>query len=259
MKASFYFLIWILIYRVIDLFNLPDNGNYSFIVAFVIVYLLSFLINRMIPSIIRYDNMTRNINILEDAYKGDVPSFRKRLGRQAVIETVTAIYFAITLVVLMWVIFVTRQYDIFALIIFAFLAVGAIGQSSRLIKANSRLNANPTPEECARITIDTYKMDYEGFYNAHKGRTVSEMMPPCPSHYNIFLVVSLVIALATALLGLIIIITSLVSFFGTDVRNFGSTAVTAMYFLYGSLATYFGVRDVISAITALKNYKTLKK
>ena len=252
MKSSFYFLVWILIYRVIDLFHLPNVGEYSFLIAFVFVMFLSYALNRMMPRVISYDRITSTAHLLEDVYNGNVKAFRKRLARQAVVETVTAIYFGLTVAVLLIIIFMTHQYDIFALIIFAFLAVGAIGRSGKLIQANRRLSSEPSPEECARITIDTYNLDYEGFYNNHQNRTLEEMLPPRPAHYNVFLVFSFIIASITTVLGVGFVITSLMTILHAGVVGFGSIATGAMYFLYGSLAAYFGLRDAYSTFLSLR-------
>ena len=255
MKTSFYFLLWMLIYWVIDLLPIHNAGEYSFIIAFVLVYLLSMALSRMMPHTIAYDRTVSTAGLLEDVYQGNVSAFRRRLGRQAVVETVSAIYFAVTIVVLVWVIFNTGQYDIFAIIIFAFLAFGAIGQSSRLIKANSELISNPTGEQCARIAIDTYRLDYAGFYEAHQGRKIEEMLPPRPRHYYIFLIFSLLVAATTTLFGLYFLYSSVIVFLNVYGTISATAAAAAMYFLYGSLATYFGIRDCISTFTALRHYK----
>ena len=247
------------IYRVIDLFHIPDEGSLSFIIAFAFVYILAYLLNKMMPQTIAYERVTATAGLLEEVYQGNVTAFRRRLSRQAIVETVSAIYFGVTILVLIWVIFVTGQYDIFALIIFAFLAVGAIGQSARLIKANSTLSANPTGEQCAAIVMETYKLDYPGFYEAHQGRTINEMLPERPRYFNIFLVFSLVVAVATTLFGLFYIVSSVITFVvNSDYASAGVAVALAMYFLYGSLATYFGIRDIISTVAGLKRSRESK-
>ena len=100
MKTSFYFVLWILIYPILGLFNNGFINNNAFIVALAAVWGLSWLLNRLMPQTLTYERVSQIAPILEDVYTGNVASFGKRLTRESSIELVTAIYFAVTTIVI---------------------------------------------------------------------------------------------------------------------------------------------------------------
>lgn len=83
MKTSFYFVLWILIYPILGLFNNGFIDNNAFIVALAIVWGLSWLLNRMMPDTQTYERASQVAPILEDVYSGIVSSFKKRLVRDS--------------------------------------------------------------------------------------------------------------------------------------------------------------------------------
>lgn len=59
MKTSFYFVLWILIYPILGLFNNRFIDNNAFIVALAIVWGLSWLLNRMMPDTLTYERVSQ--------------------------------------------------------------------------------------------------------------------------------------------------------------------------------------------------------
>ena len=246
MKTSFYFVLWILIYPILGLLNNSFINENSFVVALALVWGLSWLLNRVMPKTLTYERASHIAPILEDVYTGNVPSFRKRLSIEATIETVTAIYFSVTTVVIALAIFKAGINDWIALVIFGFFTFGAVSRSANLLKAKSQLKANPTPDQCMEIAENTYKLDYAAYYEAHDNISYEDMLPPKPQHYRTFRIVSIVIAAIASLLGLLYIALGIIIMFSESSLEAG--AVAGMYFLYGSLAAYFGIKDFISSI-----------
>lgn len=257
MKTSFYFVLWILIYPILGLFNNSFIDNNAFIVALVIVWGLSWLLNRMMPDTLTYERVSQVAPILEDVYTGNVSSFKKRLVRESNIETVTAIYFIVTTIVIALAVFKARINDWIALVIFGFFTYGAISRSISLIRARAILKSNPTPEQCMEIADETYGLDYASYYEQHQGVCYADMLPPRPKYFTAFKVFSVVIAAIASLLGLLYIISSVVIMLSQT--TFGAGALAGMYFLYGSLAAYFGVKDFISCLHAKSNTMTINK
>lgn len=253
MKTSFYFVIWMLIYPILGLFNNNFIDNNAFIVALAIVWGLSWLLNRIMPDTLAYERAAQIAPILEDVYTGNVTSFKKRLVRESNIETIMAIYFVITTVVIALAIFKTGVNDWIALIVFGFFTFGALSYSLSLLRANSKLKSNPTPEQCMEIAIDTYELDYASYYDARKGVSYQDMIPPKPKYFKVFKIFSFIIAAIALLLGLLNIIFSVLVMLSQASIETG--AVAGMYFLYGSLAAYFGAKDFISCINT-KSGKT---
>lgn len=249
MKTSFYFVLWILIYPILGLFENSFINNNSFIVALAAVWGLSWLLNRIIPETLTYERASQITPILEDIYTGNVTSFEKRLSREANIEVLTAIYFIVTTVVIAIAIFKAGVNDWIALAIFGFFTIGAISRSAGLVKAKSQLNDNPTPEQCMDIAEETYKLDYASYYEARNGADYSHMMPEKPKHFKIFQVCSTIISAICTLLGAAHIILGVILFFGQPIEV---QTIAGMYFLYGTLATYFGIKDFISGVSSRK-------
>ncbi len=249
MKTSFYFVLWILIYPILGLFENSFINNNSFIVALAAVWGLSWLLNRIMPETLTYERASQITPILEDIYTGNVTSFEKRLSREANIEVLTAIYFIVTTVVIAIAIFKAGVNDWIALAIFGFFTIGAISRSAGLVKAKSQLNDNPTPEQCMDIAEETYKLDYASYYEARNGADYSHMMPEKPKHFKIFQVCSTIISAICTLLGAAHIILGVILFFGQPIEV---QTIAGMYFLYGTLATYFGIKDFISGVSSRK-------
>lgn len=246
MKTSFYFVLWIIIYPLLGLLHSNFIDNNSFIVALGIVIGMSWLLNRFMPDTLTYERILEIAPILEDVYTRNVSSFKKRLSREARIETVTAIYFMVTTAVILLAILKADVDDWVALIIFVFFTFGAISRSTSLLSARSLLKSNPTAEQCAEIADNTYKLDYAAYYESHEGRSYEEMLPPRPKYYKVFRIFSVVMAALASLLGLLYIVSALLIMISNSTLEAG--ALASMYFLYGSLAAYFGVKDFIACI-----------
>ncbi|MBD5171669.1 MAG: hypothetical protein HDT02_00390 [Bacteroidales bacterium] len=255
MKTSFYFVLWILIYPILGLFNNDFIDNNAFIVALAAVWGLSWLLNRLMPETLTYERVSQIAPILEDVYTGNVASFGKRLTQESTIELVTAIYFVISTIVIGIVVFIAGINDWIALIIFGFFAFGAISSTISLMRAKSSLNENPTGEQCMEIATETYKLDYESYYEQRQEVSYNEMWPPRPRHFIVFQIFSIIIAVIAALLGLFYITTAIFIILGSFSLEAGAFA--GMYFLYGSLATYFGIKDIITISKYFKAKKSL--
>lgn len=257
MKPSFYFVLWIVIYPILGLFNNSFIDNNSFIVALAIVIGLSWLLNRMMPDTLTYERVSQIAPILEDVYTGNVPSFKKRLVRDSNIELVTAIYFIVSIIAIAFAIFKAGANDWFALIIFGYLSYGSISQSISLIRARAALKSNPTPEQCVEIADDTYKLDYASYYDAHNGVSYQDMLSPKPKYFTAFKVFSIVVAAIAFLLGLSYVILSVYIMISRMTLEIGTLA--GMYFMYGSLAAYFGVKDFVSCLHIKTNKLAVSK
>jgi len=251
MKTSFYFVLWILIYPILGLLNNSFINENSFVIALALVGGLSWLLHRLMPEILTYEGISETAPIMEDIYSGNVTSFKKRLSREAWIETVTAIYFCVTTVVIGIAIFKVGVNDWIALAVFALFTFGAISRSANLMKANSSLKSEPTPEQCMKIAEKTYKLDYAAYYEERQNSTYESMLPQCPRRYKVFQWFSIIIAAIASLLGLLHIILSLVIMLNNS--DIETQAVACMCFLYGSLAAYFGIKDSTTILQYFKN------
>lgn len=257
MKTSFYFVVWIVIYPLLDLFGSRAVVENSFIVALLIVWGLSWVLNRMMPNILHYERISDVAPILEDAFSGNVPSFAKRVSRDALIETITAIYFCISTIVIAIAVFKYKAGDWLALAIFAFITFGIVSRSIKLIKSDNALKENPTQQECIDIAENTYGLNYSSYSEARCMYTYEAVLPPRPKNFTIFQIISIIIAAICAILGLYFVVQSILQVIASD-HSIVAAAVSGMYFLYGSLAIYFGIKDIITIVQAISTHKKLK-
>ena len=250
MKTSFYFVLWIIIYPILGLFHNPFLNNNAFIVALLAVWGLSWLINKAMPETLAYERFNNVLPIYEDIYTGNIGNFYKRLNRDFIIETVTAIYFCVSTVAISFAVFKMGMDNWIALIIFALFAYGVVTRSVQLSRARHDLGVTPTKEECENIAHNIYALDYESYKACREISSVEDMLSPRPKHLKAFQIISIVFAIIAALLGIVYLIYGITVFFsGISV---GLWAAGMMGFLYGSLAIYFGIRDFLSILPRLR-------
>lgn len=246
MKTSFYFVVWILIYPLLGLLHNSFIDQNAFIVALFAVWGLSWLLNRIMPKTIEYQQASVSIPVLEDVYTGNIGRFRKRIIRRAIVESITSFYLLITTLVILLNIVDSRADDWIALMIFAMFTISTISESIKLLKGYSLLKANPTKEGCEQTFSKIYSIDFSIYAEERERRTFEDMFPPRPKHFKAFQVFSMFVSGICIVLGLVYIVLGLLVMFGND--SVGTGAIAGMYFLYGSLATYFGIKDLISYV-----------
>lgn len=240
MKASFYFVFWILIYPLLGLFHNAVLDQNSFIVALVLAFGLSWLLNRLMPATLGYERKLQVYPILSDVYEGNVAAFTKRVFKSTMVSIVTAVYF---LLVTFAILFLSHQ-DIFALIIFGLLTFAYMSRSVSMYKTYLKIKENPTPEECMEIATETYRLNYAAYYEERMSAEGKITIPAPPRHFKIFQLCSLIFAALSAIFGLFFLLLFILSLLGSSSLIGAVFAGTS--FLYGSLALYFGISDFIS-------------
>ena len=244
MKTSFYFVVWIAIYPLLGLLHVSFIEQNALVVALLAVFGLSWLLNRSMPETLAYERVRQAAPVMEEVFTGDIGRFRKRITRQAIAEAFTSIYLLISTLVILLSIVDYGNNDWVGLIIFALITFSVISRSIKLLKAYSQLKVNPTKEEGERIVIDVYRMNYPAYAEQREGRSYKEMFPPKPTHFKAFQVFSMIVSGICVVLGLVYIVLGLSAIFGSGYSIM--TAIAEMYLLYGSLATYYGIKDLIS-------------
>lgn len=257
MKTSFYFVLWMCVYPLLWLMHSSFIDDNSFIIALISIWGLSWLLNRLLPKTLTYDHILTEAPVLEDVYTGNVMSFRKLLSAKTLIEIITSIYFLATVTVILIAILEAGANDWLALIIFVLFTFGSITRSVMLVNAKTQLRENPTPEQCMEIANDVYDLNYEAYYNMRRECPYADMFPQPPRYFIIFRIVSILFAAIAALLGIQLIILGSVILFGNE--SIEGVSLATMYFLYGSLAAYFGIRDFISCIHTKSNTISISK
>lgn len=256
MKTSFYFVLWIIIYPILGLFDNSFIADNSFLVAIAIVWGLSWVLNRMMPETLAYERVSQLLPIMEEIYTGNVRAFIKRLRIETRIQTLTSIYFIVSTSVIAYAVFKLGVNDWIALIVFGFFTFGTISGSINLNKNLTAVKSNPTPEQCAETATEVYKVDYAPYHQSRQSYTYQQMFPPRPPHFKAFQICSIVIAGICSLLGIVYIV--LAAIYLISSRSLAADALAGMYLLYGSLATYFGIKDFSTILTSLRGALKVK-
>lgn len=252
MKTSFYFVIWIIIYPLLGLFHSQALNQNSFIVALAVVWGLSWVLNRSMPLTLRYEAASSRASIMEELYSGNIDELRRRLSRQAWVQFVSAVYFGVTFVFVFFSILRNSDAnDWLALVLFGLFAFGAINSAVTLNRAKWRIINDPTQETCAEVLRSIYRLDYPSYRAGREVSAYEEMLPPKPPHIRAFRIFSLIMAVVCTLLGLFTLLRSILIFFSGESDIVISSGI--MYFLYGSLAAYFGIKDTIDLVGLLRS------
>ena len=256
MKTSFYFFLWIIIYPLLGLLHNQWVYQNSFIVALFIVWALSWILNKNMPDTLRYERISETVTILEEVFTGNVRAFMQRLSRMVTVEFVSAIYLGVAFIFVLFSMIRGSADDWIALLIFGFFAFATISRAVKLNHAYQRIKHNPTPQECALVVEETYRIDYKTYYNNRIHTSLEAMLPPQPKNFKSFQIFSLIIAIICALFGLYYLVMSIILL----AENLSAKGISGgiMYFLYGSLAAYFGIKDTISCISFFKQNKKLR-
>lgn len=249
MKTSFYFVIWILIYPLLGLLHNPWIDQNSFLVALLFVWALSWFINKSMPETIIYERKLQRVQIMDEVYSAKVSSLQKRLSRNAAVNFVGAVYFALTFLFSLYITIKGNRTAWFELIVFGLLAGGTIIRAAQMQKFAWRLRNNPEPQEGVDI-VQEMGLNYAAYYDERKNSPGEPILPPPPRYFGSFQLFSMIIAIICTLLGVAGIVLSLISLTGHT--SFISASYGIIYLLYGSLATYYGIRDIITSANYFK-------
>lgn len=250
MKTSFYFVLWIAIYPILDLLGLQDQ---SFMIALITVFGLSWLLNSKFSALTTYDRLTQAVPAMEDVYTGNVASIINRLTRELIVETATAIYLLIATAIMGYMVFINGSSELFALIIFGLITVGAIIRSNKIHKTLFALKSNPTPDNFAKMVSNVYQINYAAYHENRQTRSYEEILPPRPKYYAVFRAISFIFAIACIILGSLFTVSSLLPMI---LEGFSIVGLFyTMRFLYGSLALYFGIKDIAALLSTRKKRK----
>lgn len=239
-----------MIYPLLWLIPSQAVQEYSFLVALAVVYGLSWALRGVTASFRGYESAASACSILETIYEGRFDAFRRRIARETVVESVSAIYFGATTIVLLLLVMGRDSSSMFALVVFAFLSIGAVTRASKLYKATTALSGNAAPPVYMSVAYSIYGLDYNAYYQSRDGKELKDLLPPRPPRFRLFLVCSAAIAVICALLGAIFFIGGVISILAGLGHGFVGMGIINV--LYGTLALFYGIRDTIDCFSSLR-------
>lgn len=253
MKTSFYFVLWILVYPILGIMNIDVINDNSFIFALITVLGISWLIRNIIGAILHHDQKVVGSTILEEIYTGNIDAFKKRLKTDIVVSTMSSIYLCLFAIFALNITLTTANNEIFTLIIFAFLGIGSVSETIKKHRAYKDLVYDPSIEQCAETADEIYKLNYTAYYEIRQTCSKNQLLTPSPKGYKAFQVISIIFAMAAIVLGMVVLSQGVFLILGES--DFALHTLTGIFFLYGSLAIYFGIKDIYTISYSVKTRK----
>ena len=241
MKASFYFVLWMGLYFIFDLVNIPFLQNNAFIAAFILVIFISNIINKNLVNDIRAEKQSALIHFYEDVYTNAIAKYRRQVMYNLCLYSIFAIYFLITFV---WIIRSTRGAflgdRIFEMVIFGALSFYYVYKSYKFSSSYASLRKTNN-------LLDYFsELQYNESYAAYCGRrttmTFGQILQSEPKVSSGYRITGIVFAILSIILGIWFLKISLPGFF----RLSGAGIFLLMLTLYGALAIQAGIKDLIS-------------
>ena len=241
MKASFYFVLWQLAWLLVGLLNIPFLNEYGFFFACIIVFFADRIINRFLKNQIEYQQICAVISIMEMAYNNDYKKFKRQALLQMVVYTALFIYMLSYFVALFTSFSNVPLIDYILWGTFTILAGISSLQYIRLYLQARKTGYVMLDKELQEI--------YQSYKNERDSHTYEEMLLPRPKHYKATNTANTLFAILSIVTGLLAI-AILYAYRGES--NFDTELVEFSMIIYGALASYWGIKDLLSTSNSQK-------
>lgn len=242
MKASFYFVLWIGIYFIFDIINVPFLQNNSFIAALIVIWMLQSFLNNALQNDIAKERQLSAIYLYEQIYTNDINSYRRKTLWNIIPYGVFTIYFLFTFI---WILKFANYHDIgntiFEMVIFGVLGGYYCWRTGKLIDEYVKLHrVYKLTDFFQGITANPAYMQ---FCEERTVRSFGEVLSTEPRPSSGYRIANIIFAIASILLG--------VWFLKVSLPHFFSSTQTGMYMvilvLYGALAIQAGIKDLMTS------------
>lgn len=248
MKTSFYFTLWGFAFFVLDVLNISALEKFNFIIAFVFVLIASWLVNKFCANEIFYQDCCKLQVEFELVYSNDVKKFKRKKLQDALIALFIFTYI-LALFICLFVAF--TDVPIWDYLIWGvFVALSGI---SLFYEAKDYYEIRNTD----KVIFPYYGKELlemcEEYCEARKTYSYEELSPEPTSLTKIMNVANVVFAVLSVSLGLLVLFQFIPLIFEIN----DSVSALAGYSIYGSLAIYFGAKDLLSVTTQGNKYLLL--
>lgn len=239
MNVSLYFVLAQLAWLLVDLLNIPFLNACRFTFAGIIVFSAIGIINRFLKNQIEYQQIDAVLPIMEMAYNNDYKKFKRKALLQMVVYTVFFIYM-LSLFVALFISF--SNVLLIDYILWGALTILAGISSLRYIRLYLQVR------KTGYIILDKELQEFYPIYKEERDSCsyYEEMFLPYPKHYKaintantLFAILSIVIGLNT--------ITILYAY-----RGESNPVDDFFMIIYGALASYWGIKDLLSTSNSQK-------
>lgn len=241
MKASFYFVLWMGLYFIFGLVNIPFLEENAFIVALILVIFISNIINKNLVNDITAEKRSATVHFYEDIYTNAIGKYRKQVLYNLCLYSIFAVYFIVTFV---WIIRSTNGSHIgdriFEIVIFGALSFYYLHKSRKL--AASYYNLRKTSNLRDYFEGLQYDEDFAAYCARRSTMNFGQIIQTEPRVSTAYRITGIVFAILSIILGIWFLKLSLPGFF----RLPSAGILLLMLTLYGALAIQAGIKDLIS-------------
>lgn len=241
MKTSFYFVLWQLAWLPAILLNIPFLNEYGFFFACIIVFFADRIIRKLLKNQIEYQQMCEVAFIMEMAYNNDYKKYKQQALLQMIVYTVIFVYISFNFIALF------TSFSNVPLIDYilwgAFMILAGISSLWYI-----RLYLQVRKAGC--VILDKGLQEIYQSYKDERGTcTYEEMLLPRPKHYKAINTANTIFAILSIVIGLLII-TILYTYRGE--LNSNAELVEISLIIYGALAFYCGIKDLLNTSNSQK-------
>ena len=244
MKTSFYFVMWICIYPILELTGVPFLQENSFFVAFLVVmFAIPHLTKKIFEKDIVYSHNKHVIDYFETIYTNNIAKIKKRLMTNIILNSVVFVYFVsyVIGILLLGIPDALMQYIIFGVL--SLLAGSWIAKNvSQYMKIK---DIEEFDEDNIEYVIAEKDLPVYESYKAQRAEmSYEQMLASLGNGGKMLKITSIVFAIVCTFLGLVFVYMWLpLLLFGFK----GELLIIAMV-VYASMAVYYGINDLIESI-----------
>ena len=239
MKSSFYFVLWIAVYYLLDLVNIPALNNNAFIAAFVLVMIISRIINNNLGNIITAENRRAKLTLFETIYRNEINHYRKKMLTTLIVQFFFGVYF---LIAFLWIIFDLHWGDIanriFEIVIFGAMTAYAIYRTQTIFRNYTALLKVSTLKDY--FTSIEEDKEFDNYCAERKTHSFAQILDNGEKINKGFQIISLIFAVLSILLGVWFVRESIPAIVNSGLGNMN----TLVLLLYGGLALQAGIKDL---------------
>lgn len=238
MKTSFYFVLWQLVWLFIILLNIPFLNEYGFLSACIIVFFADRVIKKFLKKQIEYQRMCEAAFIMEIAYNNDYKQYKRQAFLQMIVYVAIFVYMTLCFIAL----FISySDVPLIDYILWGALMILTGLSSSWNIKSYIQT------VKAGQVILDKRLQEFYPSYKSERDTcTYEKMLLPRPKYYQAMNATNVVFAVLCIVIGLL---TSIVLYsYREDISQLLQISLT----IWGMLAIYSGVKDLLSTSNSSK-------
>ena len=244
MKTSFYFVLWIMIYPILELTGVAFLRENSFIVALLIVmFVMPHLTKKIFEKDIIYSRNKRVIDYFETIYTNNVAKIKKGLMTNIILNSVVFIYFVsyVVGILVMGVPDALLQYVVFGVL--SLLAGSWIVKNvSQYMKIKDIVAFDD--DNLEYVLTENDRPIYEEYKEKRAMVSYQQLMASLGNGGKALKITSIVFAIICTLLGIMYVYLWL----PLMLFNFNGELIIMAMVVYASMAVYYGIHDLIESV-----------